>query len=148
MFVSVTRLSIRSLRFVRPFQRENAGIVRQIVGAAGFLAGRLLVETPFTYWTMTGWDDESAMQAFVRSDAHRAAMPRIQDWSDEATYTHWRQDSRTLPDWRTAAWRLATAPHPFRLRQPSRDHVRGHIKPLRSAVLSRPLVPVASGKVV
>jgi hypothetical protein len=142
VFVSVTRLSLRSLRFVRRFQRDNAAIIAQIVGSAGFVGGRLLVETPLTYWTMTGWDDEAAMHAFIRSGAHRSAMPRIQDWSDEATYTHWLQESPILPDWRGAAWRLAAAPQPFRLRLPSGNHTRGNIKPLRSTLFSRSLVPV------
>ena len=99
MFVSVTRLSLRSLRFVRRFQRDNAAIIAQIVGSAGFVAYCSLRRRSVT-WTMTGWDDEAAMHAFIRCGAHRSAMPRIQDWSDEATYTHWLQDSPILPDWR------------------------------------------------
>jgi len=146
VFISITRLSIRSLRFVRAFQRENAGIVEQIVRPPGFIAGRLLVETPLTYWTMTGWDDEAAMRAFVRSGAHRAAMPKLQDWSDESTYTDWLHQSRELPDWRSAAERLAAAPHPFRLHYPSSNHARGYVKPLRSAFLSRALAPARLGE--
>jgi hypothetical protein len=35
---------------------------------------RIIARTPLTGYTMTAWDDEDAMAAFVRGPAHREAM--------------------------------------------------------------------------
>ena len=64
-FVSITRLRVRSWRFLPIFfiQAYRAG--RQAAKADGNLAARLLREQRNTFWTMTGWSSEGAMKAFM-----------------------------------------------------------------------------------
>jgi hypothetical protein len=100
--VSVTRLRLRSFRFLPQFLWMNNSVNRQIVKARGFLRGRLLVEKGFTFWTATAWVDEASMRAFRDSGAHKRAMPRLPNWCCEATSLHWTQDNDQLPDWNRA----------------------------------------------
>ncbi len=53
MFLSVTRLRIRSLRFLLPFLWRNQGTVRQIQITPGFIEGKLLPDAKRTFWTVT-----------------------------------------------------------------------------------------------
>jgi len=55
-------------------------------------------QTETAYWTLTG-DNEASMQIYMMADAHREAMPKLVEWSDEASFVHWNQDSSELPSW-------------------------------------------------
>jgi hypothetical protein len=92
MVVSVTRLRVRSWRHVPAFLWYTFVSQRQVVRAAGFSGGRLLIDARRTFWTLTAWEDERAMKAFRGTGAHARVMPRLFDWCDEAAYAHW-----TLP---------------------------------------------------
>jgi hypothetical protein len=88
MFVSVTRLRIRSIRFLPLFFLKTQRTGREIQAAAGFLGGELIVDRKLTFWTMTGWADERAMLNFRNSGAHKAVMPKLSQWCDEAAAVH------------------------------------------------------------
>jgi heme-degrading monooxygenase HmoA len=120
--VSVTRLRIRSLRFLLQFLWMNSFVKRQIVKSYGFLRGRLLVDKGFTFWTTTAWSDEASMRAFRDSAAHKRAMPRLQNWCSEATSVHWSQDSDELPDWTRAYDRILKNGHVVYVKAPSEFH--------------------------
>lgn len=64
MVVSVTRLRVRSWRHVPAFLWYTFASQRQVVRAAGFSGGRLLIDARRTFWTLTAWEDERAMKAF------------------------------------------------------------------------------------
>jgi len=104
--ISVTRLRIRSFRFLPQFLWMNSAVKRQIIKAHGFLRGRLLVDKGFTFWTTTAWTDEASMRAFRDSAAHKRAMPKLQNWCSESTSVHWNQDNDELPDWNRAHDRI------------------------------------------
>jgi hypothetical protein len=53
IFVSLTRLRIRSFRFVPLFALYALRSVRQVKKAPGFQCGALLPDRNRTYWTMT-----------------------------------------------------------------------------------------------
>jgi hypothetical protein len=99
MFVSVTRLRIRSLPAWLQFVRSNEGAVRQVMGSPGFIRGKLLVDGFRTFWTMTLWQDENSMRAYRGSGAHGAVMGNLPRWCDEASVAHWTQSHDELPDW-------------------------------------------------
>ena len=75
--LSVTRLRLRSFRFVPQFIFANQQAARQLRKQPGFRGGKLLVDRNLTFWTMTLWDDERTMRAYRDSGAHREVMPKL-----------------------------------------------------------------------
>jgi hypothetical protein len=142
-FISVTRLRIRSPLFMPGFAWLAFRSVEQTRRAAGFLGGRLLPDADRTFWTLTAWTDAEAMRAFMTAGPHRAAMPRLVDWCDEASVAHWTQDSDALPDWAEADARMRREGRPSRLRKPGPHHQDLSFAPPRTTA-SAPLAPAAA----
>src|SRR5262245_27294309 len=122
MFASVTRLRVRSLRFLPAFMWKTFLSQRQVVRSPGFLGGRLLVDARLTFWTLTIWESERAMKAFRGSGPHSNVMPRLVDWYDEAAYAHWITTGSSVPAWPEAYEHLRHEGHLSRVAHPSRDH--------------------------
>ncbi|WP_204259606.1 antibiotic biosynthesis monooxygenase family protein [Lichenicola cladoniae] len=78
-FVSVTRLRIRSARFMPRFALYALNSLRQCKQAHGFLECSLLQDRKLTFWTMTLWRDQAAMRAYMTGGAHLRAMPKLQE---------------------------------------------------------------------
>src|SRR5438477_7477645 len=70
MLASVTRLRIRSVRYLPAFIWRTVSTQRQTVRAPGFVGGRLLMDVRRTFWTLTVWESEKAMKVFRGSGAH------------------------------------------------------------------------------
>lgn len=128
--VSVTRLRLRSIRFVPLFFIHAHRINAQIRKADGHLAGGVRRDRDLAYWTVTVWRDAAAMTAFAASGAHRSAMPHMRDWCSEAGVVRWHQDSACLPDWPEAVRRLREEGRAPPLRYPGPDHAgRAYAEP-------------------
>src|SRR5580658_789185 len=97
IFVSLTRLRIRSTRFAPIFLLYTLRALRQVKKAPGFQKGGLLTDRSWTFWTMTAWDTQENMRQFMITGAHKEAMPRLLRWCDEASVAHWTQPEVTLP---------------------------------------------------
>jgi len=121
-FVSITRLRVRTLRFMPSFFWRTRGAIRQASAADGFISGALLPDRRLTFWTMTLWRDEAAMRAYMTSGFHSRVMPRLFRWCDEASVVHWTQDSDDAPDWLTADARMRAEGRPSRVRSPAPNH--------------------------
>lgn len=104
--VSVTRLHVRSWRYLPAVLSATLRSAWQARACAGNLAVSLLCENRNTYWTRTVWTDETAMTAFVFSGAHRHVMRRLLRWCDENSVLHWHQSSAAPPPWPLAHRRL------------------------------------------
>lgn len=135
MLISVTRLRLRSLRFLPGFAWHTWMSTRQVQGAQGFLDGQLAVEGTRGYWTITAWSDEVAMRDYRNSDAHKRAMPKLLDWCDEASVVHWEQDSPMLPSLAEALERMITDGRLSKMRHPSSAHAAKQIAPARQVPL-------------
>jgi quinol monooxygenase YgiN len=123
-FVSITRLRLRSWRFL-PGQLWHAlRSSRHAKAAPGNLAVRLLREPNNTFWTCSVWSDEAAMRTFMLSGAHRKAMPRLIEWCDKASVAHWQQDTAEPPAWHEAHRRMQAEGRPSKVRHPSEAHQR------------------------
>ena len=121
-FVSVTRLRIRSLRFLPAFILHALRSNRQVRGAMGFRGGALLFDRRFTFWTLTVWGTQEHMRGYMVSGAHRTAMPKLLDWCDEASVVHWDSVDEHIPAWPDADIRMRRDGRPSKVRHPSPDH--------------------------
>jgi quinol monooxygenase YgiN len=120
--VSITRFRARALWFVPMFLYHALLSVSQIRSAKGCISLALLRDGKRVFWTMTLWEDERSMKAFMTSGSHRKAMPRLADWADEASVVHWQQDHAERPDWNEAARRMRAEGRPTRIPHPSPHH--------------------------
>jgi hypothetical protein len=96
-FVSITRLQVRSWRYLPGFLIQSFRAARRAKLAAGNLAVSVLRDTDRAFWTRTVWRDEAAMRSFMRSGVHRRIMTRLAEWCDEAALAHWVQDANEPP---------------------------------------------------
>ena len=120
--ISVTRLRVRSFRYLPGFLFYAFVSARQARRAPGNLGVGLLREANNTFWTRTAWRDERAMRAFTMATPHRRAMPKLLQWCDEASVLHWMQEGATLPDWHDAHRRMVADGRPSKVNHPSPAH--------------------------
>jgi quinol monooxygenase YgiN len=126
---SVTRLRVRSIRYVPEFLWRALSSVRQARASDGCIFADVRREVKLTFWTRTLWRDEASMRAFMTRGAHRKVMPKILDWCDEAAVAHWQQDGDTPPEWPAAETRMRNAGRISRVHNPSAAHRRGETVP-------------------
>jgi Domain of unknown function (DUF3291) len=122
MFVSLTRLRIRSIRFLPSFFFHALSVLKQTKKAPGFQYGGLLPDREWTFWTMTAWDSPESMRQYMTTGSHKAAMPRLLDWCDEASVAHWQQEETDLPSWTDADKRMRQEGRVSKVRYPSPHH--------------------------
>ncbi len=122
VFVSLTRLRLRSLRFVPLFFLQTTASLRQVRRSQGFRTGALLADRSWTFWTLTAWDSQEAMRNYIISGAHKRAMPHLMHWCDEASVAHWEQEDATLPPWSEADQRMRSSGRASKVLHPSPQH--------------------------
>lgn len=122
--VSITRLRLRSPLYEIPFLWHALRSNAQAKRADGCLHVAI-TRAHGAYWTLTVWRNAAATRAFMLSGAHKAAMPKLQHWCDEASLAHWEQDGDALPPWNDAMHRLATAGRISHVHHPSPAHSAG-----------------------
>jgi hypothetical protein len=106
MWISVTRLRLRRWWYLPEFLWRSKRSTAQAAKTAGFLGGYTLADRHRAFWTMTAWKDEASMRAYRGSGAHRAVMPKLANWCDEAAVAHWQADA--FPTW-AEAWQRISA---------------------------------------
>ena len=147
VYISLTRLRLRSARYLLAFVPRVLSSGRQAQRAPGFLGGKMLYELPLTFWTATTWVDEAAMRAYRIASPHRAGMPLLLDWCDEAAVAHWSQTSATLPDWLEAHRRMVAEGRLSKVRHPSSAQAASRIAAPRPSPFEIRLRPVNKGNV-
>ena len=133
IFVSLTRLRLRSFRFVPLFFAHAIHSVSQVKKAPGFLHGALLNDRSWTFWTMTAWDSQENMRQFMTTGAHKSAMPHLLHWCDEASVAHWEQQDASLPSWMEADQRMRESGRASKVRNPSPQHATLNYRAPRTA---------------
>jgi hypothetical protein len=127
VFVSITRLHIKSPRHLLPFVWHNVLSSWQIINIPGFLKGKIFRDGYGAYWTITTWKNQSAMKSYRNTGAHRQAMQHIQTWCDEAAVVNWEQGDSSLPKTLEAHCRMVTEGHFTRLSHPCAAHLERKI---------------------
>ena len=117
--VSVTRLRVRSWRFMPPFIFAALRIGKQTAQAEGCLAAKVFRDRRNAFWTLTCWESETVMKAFMVAGAHGAAMRRLLEWCDEAALAHWTQETDELPSWGEAHRRILRHGRASKVNHPS-----------------------------
>ena len=121
-FVSLTRLRIRSIRYLPFFAIYTVRSLRQVKKAPGFRAGALLPDRSWTFWTMTAWDERDSMRRYMTTGPHKSAMPHLMHWCDEASVAHWEQEDTTLPSWEEADRRMRQTGRASKVNHASPEH--------------------------
>lgn len=133
-FVSITRLRIRSWRFLPAFLLHTRVAIRQASGARGFIGGSLLRDRRLTFWTMTLWQGQADMRDYIASGRHLTAMPKLLNWCDEASIVHWTQDGEALPGWTLADTRMRLEGRPSKVHKPGPAHLDLSFEPPRTTI--------------
>lgn len=138
-FVSVTRLRLRSIRFLPAFAIQTTRAMQQVRTAEGFQDGAVMGDLRLAFWTLTLWDAQPSMRRYMTDGAHRIAMPSLMKWCDEASVVHW--DTDVVPSWDEADRRMRNEGRPSKVLHPSADHPGLTFKPTSprfSGPISRP----------
>jgi heme-degrading monooxygenase HmoA len=120
--VSITRLRVRSWRFLPVFMIQALRSVRQAASAQGNLVATVLRDRNKTFWTRTIWTTEAAMKSFMQSGAHGKVMRKLLEWCDEAALVRWTQDTSDIPTWQEAHRRLQAEGRRSKVNHPSAAH--------------------------
>lgn len=120
VFVSVTRLRLRSPQYLLPFFWHALLSTRQANRAPGNLKTVTRASGNLVFWTITLWQDEAAMKAYRNAGAHLRVMPKLRQWCDQANTAHWYQEQASLPTWQEAEQRI-TAATGHHWRPPAKD---------------------------
>ena len=122
VFVSITRLRLRSPWFLPGFALYTLRSLRQVKKAPGFRGGSTLPDRALAFWTMTVWDSEASMRQYMISGSHKSAMPHLIHWCDEASVVHWEQPEDDLPGWELADRRMRESGRASKVNHPSAAH--------------------------
>jgi hypothetical protein len=136
---SITRLRLRSILTLPAFVRATRAISEQLRCAPGFIEGAVLSEGRLVFWTRSVWENGAAMQAFRDSGAHRAAMPKLISWCDEAAVAHWQGEPAR--DWEAIHARLVAEGRLSRVKHPTKAHSQRRFAPMRRWSPEQPVNP-------
>ena len=120
--VSITRLRVRSWRFLPLFFLRTFQAARQAATSEGNLAVALLRDRGNTFWTATSWSNEAAVKIFMHSGVHGPVMRKLLEWCNEAALVHWAQESKDLPSWEQAYTRIQQEGRRSKVNHPSAAH--------------------------
>jgi quinol monooxygenase YgiN len=130
-FISITRLRVRSWRYLPMFFVQAARSQMQARAAEGCLGVDVLREAHKTFWTRSAWTSEAAMRSYMMSGVHKQVMRRLADWCDEASVAHWVQDGPDRPDWQEVHRRMQRDGRPSRVKHPTEAQLKFEVPPPR-----------------
>ena len=142
IFISVTRLRVKSILYLLRFVIANEASVKQLNKTEGFLGGRELIDKKLTFWTLTMWDNEVSMKQFRNSLPHRKAMQKLPFWCNEASYLHWIQAENELPGWKSIHDKMLKNGISTKVRNPSEIQLSKKYPEIKWTKLERKFKPV------
>ena len=123
--VSVTRLRLASRWHLPQFLFHSLRSIAQARRSPGYLGGWTGNDAENGYWTATVWKSPEAMRLFRNSGAHLKAMPKLLHLSNQASFTHFDQESSDVPT-PDAAWeQLSRAGRMSKVNAPTPEHLAG-----------------------
>jgi hypothetical protein len=79
-FISITRLRVRSIRFLPSFVLSAYRSLRQAKASSGFQGGGLLADRSWTFWTMTACDFWTGVTRLLLCTGIRRKLPCRPGW--------------------------------------------------------------------
>lgn len=143
VFISATRLKLRSIFSLPSFFSANNASIKQLTITAGYLGGKELPDKSLVFWTLTMWDKDADMKSFRNSEPHRKAMQQLPVWCNEATYVHWMQDEATLPGWDAVYDRMIQDGVISKVRNPTDRHLSKSFPAIKWKKTERLLKPAS-----
>ena len=107
--VVATRLKLRNWLQLRRFFRVNTEVGRQLKRAPGLIGYWLDADfRRLRFSTLSVWEDDHAVDAFVRTGAHREAMAVFEEIAirDASGFVRWKTEDPQQTTWEEAAARL------------------------------------------
>jgi hypothetical protein len=102
--VMASRLPLRSYTRIPSFIRATSRIRRQLATAEGLMGysldAKLLSKT---FWTLSAWRDQDALDGFARAEPHRSLISAIRPHMNPTTFVTWTSTGSNIPvKWETA----------------------------------------------
>jgi heme-degrading monooxygenase HmoA len=96
--VMASFLQLDSIRRAPGFLRAAMAIRRQVLGSEGAVGVALNTALPRrTFFTLSAWRDQEALNAFVRSEPHASTMRRYRPAMADARFLLWNTTADKLP---------------------------------------------------
>jgi hypothetical protein len=104
-------LPLARYRDLPAFLRATMTIRGQLAQASGLVGYSLDAHlAQKTFWTVSAWDSQDALDAFSRADPHRSRVGVIRPRMRPTTFTFWTVGGADLPiSWTEARRRIAAA---------------------------------------
>lgn len=126
--ISGTRFRLRSPLYLILVFWHSHWSSKQLSRADGFLGVKFLREANWSiFWSVTAWQNESCMNHYKNTGAHRQAMPWLSLMCNEASLVHWVQEDATIPDWQTVHKLMLEHGRFYNLPNPSKNHTKHYI---------------------
>ena len=108
--VMASRLPLRSYARIPSFMRATWRIRRQLATADGLIGysldANLLAKT---FWTLSVWRDQEALDSFARGEPHRGVIAAIRPHMKPTTFVTWTSTGSEIPvKWQTARQQIKT----------------------------------------
>ena len=142
IFISATRLRLKSLIYLPKFIISNELSVKRLKKTPGFFYRRELIEKNLTFWTLTMWNTETDMKVFRNSMPHRKAMQKLPIWCDESAFVHWMQEDQQPPNWKIVYEKILSEGRISNVRNPSQYHLSKNYPTIKWTKLERNFKPV------
>ena len=111
MFAITTRNKLRSRRFAASMIWAWWRIRRQLARTPGMLAYTTGMASMTEFFTLTLWEKEIDMMAFMSSDDHRDMMWNVRHWSDSFWSMRWKPSADSQGIWNGLAFNLEAQEH-------------------------------------
>jgi quinol monooxygenase YgiN len=101
-------LPLKSYWRILPFMVYAAQVVKQLAKADGLL-GYSLLARPLSkrFWTLSAWENEKALRAFVQNPPHARIMTALGPHMGKTKFVHWTLKGSQLPlQWEDALRRM------------------------------------------
>lgn len=107
--VFASQLPSVGLTSVPAFMRHTRAITKQLRQAKGLFAYCLRADLlQHRFWTLSVWQDDDSLRAFVRAEPHSNTMGALASRTKDPKFTRWTtQTPLPLPSWEEVESRLS-----------------------------------------